>query len=166
MRKILLAGAALLATTGMAMATSTGVDSVTITATNPPSCSVSAPADITSINPSSVAAQPIGDFTYTCNVPGFTRIIGSTNDGKLLRNGTLTGPGNEVTYSFSHAASAGSPELALAAVSLATDAETIIPADTDFINGETAGGSVTITGDASSLFSGAFSDTITVELTY
>ncbi len=79
MRNILLAGAAMLATTGMAMAVSTG-DSVNITTTVAQACSVTiSQANVSIPEGGSVT----GNYSFQCNFAGNTADVtwDSANDG-------------------------------------------------------------------------------------
>ncbi len=80
MRIILLAGAAMLATTGMAMAA--GDAAVTINSTVPKSCTVSNATSTITLTPGSGSTQP-GAFTTTCNFSAadFTVNFKSANGG-------------------------------------------------------------------------------------
>ena len=80
MRKILLAGAAMLATTSMAMAA--GTDSVTVSTTVAESCSVSITATTVTL-PADTTPSAVVPFTFTCNYTGSTAALTytSTNGG-------------------------------------------------------------------------------------
>ena len=68
MRKILLAGAAMLATTGMAMAGNK--EPIKISAFVTAKCTVADPADIGFTNDASVGDEATGEFTFSCNFTG------------------------------------------------------------------------------------------------
>jgi hypothetical protein len=80
MRKIILAGAAMLATTGMAMAG--GSAPVAINSTVPKACSVTNATQTITLNPTSGSNRP-GSFTTTCNFSAadFTVNFKSANGG-------------------------------------------------------------------------------------
>lgn len=96
MRKILLAGAALLATTGMAMASD--LEGVAISALVTASCSLTDPADITFPTNSTNGATDTRSFSFSCNFAG--------NNGNTLAvsfqsvNGGLTHGADPVVRTY------------------------------------------------------------------
>jgi hypothetical protein len=108
MRKIILAGAAMLATTGMAMAA--GSDTVTISSTLPQSCSVDIPTATITLSPTTTASSQ--NFTYRCNFGSeestATLTFDSTSDG-------VVGPGGEIDYNITFGSATGTSNSALVA---------------------------------------------------
>lgn len=95
MRKILLAGAAMLATTGLAMAVTTSGTSITVTTTVAKSCTVAFDdtSDLTLPADSNVTSAG-KNITLTCNFTGSTADVtfDSLNNG-VLDSGNLDLPG-------------------------------------------------------------------------
>ena len=112
MRIILLAGAAMLATTGMAMAA--GNFAVTINSTVPKSCTVSNPTNTITLNAASGSNQS-GQFTTNCNFSAadFTVNFKSTNGGvkntveNVTKNYTLGYGGSDYNSSTDLGTSTG-----------------------------------------------------------
>jgi hypothetical protein len=105
MRKILLAGAAMLATTGMAMAVvvaPTNTDSVSISTNVAESCTVSITATTVTLPANATASAPT-PFTFTCNYTGSTASLSYTSTNGGVKDGA--GP----TYVYSITPALGLP---------------------------------------------------------
>jgi hypothetical protein len=83
MRKILLAGAAMLATTGMAMAA--GTVGVTINSSVPKACSVAESTTTITLAPGAGSNQP-GSFKTTCNFSAADFTVNFKSANKGVRN--------------------------------------------------------------------------------
>lgn len=104
MRKIFLAGAAMLATTGMAMAA--GEQSFTISAPVTAKCTVTDPANIGFNNDSAVDAEQEGTFSFSCNFAGTNgtgtgalKIGFKSTNGGLVNAADSSGP---KSYGFTY----------------------------------------------------------------
>lgn len=117
------------------------------------------------------------NFGVVCNSAGGATLgMASANNGYLLREGTETGPGNEITYkvnldpgsdAFSY--SPGTPPL-----NLQTDRSFTIPGSSDLREGREVGATITLAGvkgpdfqgaPTTTVFAGDYSDTVTISLT-
>lgn len=145
MRNILLAGAAMLATTSMAMAVAVTSDSVTVSTTVAESCSVNITATTVAL-PSDATASSAVPFTFECNYTGTTAALTytSTNGGA----GSAANPYNIVTLVGADGTSAAP----LVTSGLVTTALT--PVNNSF----------TLQLQAPILIAGTYSDTLTVSI--
>jgi spore coat protein U-like protein len=107
MRKIILAGAAMLATTGMAMAA--GSESFTVSALVTAKCTVTDPANINFNNDSAVNDNQTGTFSFSCNFAGTNgtgagalKIGFKSTSGGLVNDADSSGP---KSYGFKYGAS-------------------------------------------------------------
>ncbi len=113
-------------------------------------------------------------LTYVCNAPdGFTRTITSQNGGKLFRDDSTGGAGNEINYTMDHGGANG---LAFDNEELATPRIDTFAGATDWVDGqlgtivfETYGVRVTDPdgngADRTTVFAGTYTDVVTVVLT-
>ncbi|MEM5516260.1 hypothetical protein WNY37_04815 [Henriciella sp. AS95] len=118
------------------------------------------------------------DFGIVCNAAGGATFgMSSANGGYLLRGGTETGPGNEITYKVNFdtggdafpGISPGTPPL-----NLTVDRSFTVPGSTELLSGREVGAAIVLNGvkgpdfnDAptTTVFAGAYSDTVTVSVT-
>lgn len=104
MRKILLAGAAMLATTGMAMAGNS--EPIKISAFVTAKCTVANPNDIGFTDDAPLNATVTGNFSFSCNFAGSNstgttplKVTFKSNEGGLVNPADTTGPKDyEFTY--------------------------------------------------------------------
>jgi spore coat protein U-like protein len=106
MRKIILAGAAMLATTGMAMAAG---DSFTISAPVTAKCTVTKPGDINFNNDSTRDDEQTGSFSFSCNFAGTNgtganalRLRFQSEKGGLVNPLDSSSVTNPKTYGFTY----------------------------------------------------------------
>lgn len=116
------------------------------------------------------------NLTIVCNdAAGGTVKITSTNAGKLLRNGTLTGSSNEIAYTVG--ATGGSGLAFPAGTSLATPKDLPFAGSSAFVAGQSMTLRFTLNGvlqanvpgindgERTTVFAGAYSDTVNVSVT-
>ena len=148
MRKILLAGAAMLATTGMAMAVvvvPTNTDSVSVSTTVAQACTVDITATTVTL-PADATPSSAVPFTFTCNFTGTTAALTytSSNGGA----GSSANPYNIITA----VGDDGVSTTPLTTGSLVTTALTAVP------------NSFTLQLQAPILVAGTYADTLTVSV--
>lgn len=174
-RFAILSAVALLATPAV-HAQTTGTLTFNLNATVPTVCGISRDgASAVSLNFNTLAQIPAGqrlsdasstmtEVTYRCNAPnGFTRTVTSTNGGKLVRQGTSGGEGNEIPYNASQTGqdwgtlSSPRTESFAGSRTLLAGERVNIQFEPFGVQGNAAGG---VSG--TTVFAGNYSDTVTV----
>lgn len=118
---------------------------------------VSSVAEVTTVDLTTASAQVLGDLTYVCNsVAGFSRRIFSENGGALVRGD------DRIPYRFAHG---GAPALTMAPTALTAPVTTAVAPFGAITVGESGPVSVYMPGSTTGLLAGAYTDTVTVEIT-
>lgn len=118
---------------------------------------VSSVAEVTTVDLTTASAQVLGDLTYVCNsVAGFSRRIFSENSGALVRGD------DRIPYRFAHG---GAPSLTMAPTELTAPVTTAVAPFGAITVGESGPISVYMPGSTTGLLAGAYTDTVTVEIT-
>lgn len=125
----------------------------------------------------SATVEKSNGLTIVCNdAAGGKVTIASANAGKLLRNGALTGNGNEIGYTVSSTGGSGLSPLP-GGTSLATPKEITFNGSTAFVAGQSmtlkfavngvlqANVSNINDGERTTVYAGAYSDIVTVSVT-
>lgn len=122
-----------------------------------------------------ITIDPQGSIAYVCNVAdGFTRTITSANGGKLRRDGSAGGSGNEIPYLIELTGGSGVNTAGYVSVSSLTSPQNF-NGSAAFRNGQNSNVSFQVNGVqtgpgpqgsfSTSVFAGDYTDTLTIAVT-
>jgi hypothetical protein len=128
-------------------------------------CTATSNTDPLTLPSMAAGAENGASIIYTCNAPaGFSRTISSQNNGRMLRQSTSGGAGNEVAYTIRHS-SFGTPGLGLASgTSLGTPVVTSHAGALALVTGVNETLTATLPTPMPALFAGQYQDVITVSV--
>lgn len=128
-------------------------------------CSAVSNTDPLTLPSMAAGAENGASIVYVCNAPaGFTRTISSQNNGRMFRQSTSGGAGNEVAYSVRHS-SFGTPGLGIVAgTSLGTPVVTNHVGALALVTGVNETLTATLPTPMPPLFAGQYRDVITVSV--
>jgi hypothetical protein len=130
--------------------------------------------DLATVPDTTQVVKSAGSASYRCNsATGFTRTIHSANGGKLVRDTSSGGAGNEIAYEMSHGGGSG---LGFAYQSLSSDRTDTYAGSLAFLSGQSGSVNFRTNGvyntnaganqaPGTTVFAGNYTDVVTISVT-